>query len=209
MQDNMQGSAGGARRSSCAGRGCPPACKQHESRTQVTDTRCREGRSTGQAQRAPGLPRRADSVCWRRSEGLLSSRNRNLSWAGLQRLGEKDGRGWLLGECRGGVSRGSAARQGGRVQTPRGLVRPARVGVKEAQRGHGEVKEDEARGGIPELLWLQASSFGLTMKRGPERRGKPGSSSWGSGGGFSSSAPATVAQQRDRLPPSRRNWRNG
>lgn len=55
---------------------------------------------------------------------------------------------------------------------PRGLVGPARVGVKEAQRGHKEVKEDEARRGSPELIWLQASSFGLTTKEGPERRGK-------------------------------------
>lgn len=114
---NLQGSAGVARRSPCAGRGCRPACKQHESRIQDTDTGCREGRSTGQAQGAPGLPKRADSVCWRQSEGLLSSRNRNLSWAGLQRLGEKDGRGWLLGEGRGGVS-STTRRAGSNAQGP-------------------------------------------------------------------------------------------
>lgn len=94
---------------------------------------------------------------------------------GLGRASEAGGEGWervLLGEAR-------RHDQEGGVQTPRGLVLPARVGAKEAQRGHGEVKEDEAQGGIPELIWLQASSFSLTMKRGPERRGKLGSASWG------------------------------
>lgn len=38
--------------------------------------------------------------------------------------------------------------------------------------GHKEVKGDEAQSGIPELIWLQASSFGLTTKKGPERRSK-------------------------------------
>lgn len=181
-----------------------PACKRHKTSTQGIDAEYSEGRNTGQAQRAPGWGSEEGSFCLLEVIGRAPFKQELELGTALEAGGE-DMRGCSWGETRRGVSRGSAAA----VQTPRGLVQLARVGVKEAQRGHEEVKEDEAQGGIPKLVWLQDSSFGLTMKRGLERRGKLVSSSWGSREAFSQVPRQQWQSSMTGLPPSRRNWRNG
>ena len=74
--------------SPCAAPALLKAYERRQTRTQATDTGCNERRARGF--RGGQI---LSAVCWRGSEGLRSNRNRNWSWAGLERLGEKDGRG--------------------------------------------------------------------------------------------------------------------
>lgn len=46
------------------------------------------------------------------------------------------------------------------------------MGVKEAQRGHGEVKEDEARGGIPRITLASGKQFRFNDEEGTGEKRK-------------------------------------